>query len=162
MTNLLSAQYALIQEARAVLLAYCATLRPLDFGAPVPGFPQPSIRDLLVHGANVYRHWLGRALPGPAPALADPAAVPDVAALRHLFQSVDALVAAYCAHVEQAGGAWDQPQPVAGPAGAAPLSLTPLALLTHVFTHEFHHKGQVLTMSRRLGYTPVDTDVIRT
>jgi uncharacterized damage-inducible protein DinB len=42
------------------------------------------------------------------------------------------------------------------------LTLTPLQLFTHVITHEFHHKGQILTMSRTLGYIPVDTDVIRT
>jgi uncharacterized damage-inducible protein DinB len=42
------------------------------------------------------------------------------------------------------------------------LILTPLQLFTHVITHEFHHKGQILTMSRLLGYIPADTDVIRT
>ncbi|MCB0640529.1 MAG: ATP-binding cassette domain-containing protein, partial [Phaeodactylibacter sp.] len=36
-----------------------------------------------------------------------------------------------------------------------------LKLFTHVITHEFHHKGQVLSFSRHLGYTPVDTDVLR-
>ena len=38
---------------------------------------------------------------------------------------------------------------------------TPLSLFTHVTTHEFHHKGQIMTMSRLLGYTPPDADVIR-
>ncbi len=42
------------------------------------------------------------------------------------------------------------------------MTLTPMHLYTHVITHEFHHKGQILTMSRLLGYIPVDTDVIRT
>jgi uncharacterized damage-inducible protein DinB len=41
------------------------------------------------------------------------------------------------------------------------LTVTALELLTHVTTHEYHHKGQVLTISRQLGYTPVDTDLIR-
>ncbi len=41
------------------------------------------------------------------------------------------------------------------------LTLTPLQLFTHVTTHEFHHKGQMLTMSRLLGYIPADTDAIR-
>ena len=36
-----------------------------------------------------------------------------------------------------------------------------LKLFTHVITHEFHHKGQILSISRHLGYTPVDTDIIR-
>jgi uncharacterized damage-inducible protein DinB len=34
-------------------------------------------------------------------------------------------------------------------------------LFTHTITHEFHHKGQILTLSRQLGYTPVDTDIMR-
>ncbi len=38
---------------------------------------------------------------------------------------------------------------------------TPFELFTHVITHEFHHKGQVLSLSRHLGYIPVDTDIIR-
>lgn len=34
-------------------------------------------------------------------------------------------------------------------------------IFTHVITHEFHHKGHAMTMARLLGYTPVDTDVMR-
>ncbi len=34
-------------------------------------------------------------------------------------------------------------------------------LFTHVITHEFHHKGQILSISRQLGYNPVDTDIMR-
>jgi uncharacterized damage-inducible protein DinB len=37
----------------------------------------------------------------------------------------------------------------------------PLKLFTHIITHEFHHKGQLLSLSRHIGYVPVDTDVIR-
>ncbi len=37
----------------------------------------------------------------------------------------------------------------------------PLKLFTHVITHEFHHKGQILSLSRHLGYVRVDTDIIR-
>ena len=31
-----------------------------------------------------------------------------------------------------------------------PLSTTPLWLLTHTETHEFHHKGQIVSMARHL------------
>lgn len=37
----------------------------------------------------------------------------------------------------------------------------PFKLFTHVITHEYHHKGQILSLSRHLGYIPVDTDIIR-
>jgi len=39
--------------------------------------------------------------------------------------------------------------------------VSPIKLFTHVITHEFHHKGQILSLSRHLGYVPVDTDVVR-
>ena len=45
--------------------------------------------------------------------------------------------------------------------GGKMLPASPLKLFTHVITHEFHHKGQILSLSRHLGYVPVDTDVIR-
>jgi len=41
-----------------------------------------------------------------------------------------------------------------------PIGLTPLWLMTHTMTHEFHHKGQIVTLARRLGYAPPDTDLV--
>ena len=40
-------------------------------------------------------------------------------------------------------------------------SVKPFKLFTHVTTHEYHHKGQILSLSRHLGYIPVDTDIMR-
>jgi uncharacterized damage-inducible protein DinB len=39
------------------------------------------------------------------------------------------------------------------------LSATPVQVFTHVLTHEFHHKGQIMSMCRLLGHQPPDTDV---
>ena len=151
------AQYALVQHARAALLDYCATLAPADFTAPVPAFNNSSLRDLLAHVASVYQHWLGCVAQGQPPSYFEPATTPDVAVVRQHFRAVDELVAAYCAQVED----WHQPKALTVPNRSEPLALTPLALFTHVITHEFHHKGQLLGMSRQLGYVPIDTDVIR-
>jgi uncharacterized damage-inducible protein DinB len=41
------------------------------------------------------------------------------------------------------------------------IKLTALELITHVITHEFHHKGQVMTMARLSGFTPPDADILR-
>ena len=50
------------------------------------------------------------------------------------------------------------PQPVPmGKAGEAEA----FRLFTHVVTHEFHDKGQILSLTRHLGFVPVDTDVMR-
>lgn len=40
-----------------------------------------------------------------------------------------------------------------------PWSTTPLWRLTHTETHEFHHKGQIVSMARHLGYEPPNADV---
>lgn len=158
MTSILLAQYALVQSARAALLDYCATLASTDFTAPVPAFNNSSLRDLLVHVANAYRHWLGVVAQGQPRSYFDPAATPDVEAVRQLFQEVDDLVISYGTQV---GDQWQTAKSFPVPSRSEPLTLTPLALFTHVVTHEFHHKGQLLSMSRQLGYAPVDTDVIR-
>ncbi|WP_375434493.1 DinB family protein [uncultured Hymenobacter sp.] len=158
MVGLLLAQYALVQSARAALLDYCATLTPTDFTAPVPAFNNSSLRDLLVHVANAYQHWLGVVAQGQPRSSFDPIATPGVEAVRQLFQEVDQLVVVYCTQV---GEQWQAATQFVVPSRPEPLTLTPLALFTHALTHEFHHKGQLLSMSRQLGYTPIDTDVIR-
>ncbi|WP_460555768.1 DinB family protein [Hymenobacter daeguensis] len=151
-------QYELVRGARGALLDYCATLRPADFIAPVPAFNHSSMRDLLVHVAGAYSVWLGEVglqRNTPRPVAAE---VPDVAAVRVLFGEVDALLADFCQHH---AARWQQPTVFDFQRKSTALTLMPLQLFTHVVTHEFHHKGQVLGMSRQLGYTPVDTDVIR-
>ncbi|MDO7854383.1 DinB family protein [Hymenobacter convexus] len=154
-----SQQYDLVRGARAALLRYCATLSPAHFVAPVAAFNHSSIRDLLVHVAGCYQAWLGEVGLGRALLRPQPAQVPDVAAVRVLFADVDALVREFGQHF---ASQWLTPQRFDSPRHPAPLQLSPLQLFTHVITHEFHHKGQALSMSRQLGYVPVDTDVIRT
>jgi uncharacterized damage-inducible protein DinB len=36
---------------------------------------------------------------------------------------------------------------------------TPSLILHHVLTHAFHHKGQIVSMCRKLGYPAPDTDL---
>jgi uncharacterized damage-inducible protein DinB len=36
---------------------------------------------------------------------------------------------------------------------------TPALILHHVFTHAFHHKGQIVAMCRELGHPAPDTDL---
>ncbi|MFD2721757.1 DinB family protein [Hymenobacter monticola] len=159
MDPVFSQQYDLIRGARAALLRYCATLSPAHFVAPVAGFNHSSIRDLLVHVAECYQAWLGEVGLGRPQARQQPEKVLDVAAVRALFANVDALAAEFGQHF---AGQWLTTQRFASARHPAPLQLSPLQLFTHVITHEFHHKGQCLSMSRQLGYVPVDTDVIRT
>lgn len=152
-------QHALVVGARGALLDYCARLAPAHFAAPVAELNGGSIRGLLVHVAGCYDYWLGQVGLGRAAASVPPETVPDMVALRAVFAAVDALVAEFGQH--HAAG-WLVPKPFMLPRQQRQLEFTPLQLFTHALTHEFHHKGQVLSMSRLLGYVPVDTDVIRT
>lgn len=158
MNNAFQTQYELIRGARTVLLDYCATLKPTDFTAPVSVCNNSSMRDLLVHVAGAYTVWLGEV--GMARDVQRPvaAAVPDVSGVRALFAEVDALLTDFMHYYTSS---WEEPLVFDFARQSRTLTLMPLQLFTHVVTHEFHHKGQVLSMSRQLGYTPVDTDVIR-
>ncbi|MDQ2795045.1 MAG: DinB family protein [Bacteroidota bacterium] len=159
MTAAFTHQYALVASARGVLLDYCAGLAPAHFATPVAAMNGGSIRDLLVHVAGCYDYWLGQVGLGRAAGTPLPEAVLDVAALRIVFAGVDALVADFSRHY---AADWLTPKRFGLPRRTRPQELTPLQLFTHTSTHEFHHKGQVLSMSRLLGYVPVDTDIIRT
>jgi uncharacterized damage-inducible protein DinB len=155
---LVASYYQSVQAARAALLAYCDTLAPAHFTAPVEAFRHGSMRDLLLHVADAYHIWLGWVALGRPYPPRTATEVPHVAAMRELFGEVDALVANYVRHFDNQ---WLVEQPFTVRRQPAPLLLTPWQIFTHATTHEFHHKGQLLTMSRLLGYEPVDTDVIR-
>ena len=149
-------QYLLIQSSRGVLLDYCPTITPEHLLIENSTFGRGSIRNLLVHNAYTYQYWLG------AQALQKEIAFPDydtitgISDIRHLFQDVDALVAEFIAVFSNA-----HLKPLTAVLRENTFDVTPLELFTHVLSHEFHHKGQVLSLSRHLGYVPVDTDVIR-
>lgn len=153
-----SQQYALVCGARQVVLNYCATFSPEQYVAPIPAFNGTSVRDLLVHIVRTYRSWLGEVGLGQPAVSITPAEVPDVETSRGLFGDVDVLVTEFERHF---AARWLVPGTFAVPSRPAPLQLTPLQLFTHVITHEFHHKGQILSMGRLLGHVPPDADIIR-
>lgn len=86
-----------------------------------------------------------------------PADHPDMASVRRSFEEVDRLVGRFFDRYRDAGEAR-----VTGRVGwqNEPLTVTPLWLFSHTVTHEFHHKGQVVTLGRRLGFPPADTDLV--
>lgn len=149
-------QYELLQGARGVLLDYCETLAPEDFTRERKDFGRGSIRNLLVHTVNTYRYWLELFVRNEPVTFAEPGAVRDAAEARRLFAHADAAVGGFLRHFREA---YDTP--VTGRLRGQTVTATPAALFTHVITHEFHHKGQILSMSRHLGYLPPDTDVLR-
>lgn len=149
-------QYELVRQSREVLLQYCGTMAAAHFCTENSSFGRGSIRNLLVHIGNTYESWLGKqALRKPV--VPKPyAAVEDVQACRQYFGEVDLLVAEFLS-VFKDGLFSDLEVSV----NDTPAKASPLKLFTHVIMHEYHHKGQVLSLSRHLGYTPVDTDIMR-
>jgi uncharacterized damage-inducible protein DinB len=157
MKELLCSQYQFTREARSVLMKYCATISQDDF---VRSYPQigngGSIRNLLVHINNSYHGWLKKfafSEPFQKPAFTDMLTLKDCA---DYFQLTDELVAKFLSHFDNR-----YYEKLQGELASRIFHTTPLEVFTHVVTHEFHHKGQILVLGRMWGYEPVDTDVLR-
>lgn len=158
MENLLQLQYQNIQGAREALFGYCSSMAGADLLKPVEVFNSNNITSLLIHVANAYLHWLVFFdTQQPVNYFSDEE-VQSLDDIRIMYQKVDERVALFLVKYQQN---YNWPISQYTRSGKA-LTTTPLQLFTHAVTHEFHHKGQILTMSRMLGYIPADTDVIRT
>jgi uncharacterized damage-inducible protein DinB len=158
MHQLLTQQYEIIKGARHALFSYCETMGG-DIFKKVDIFNNNCISDLLVHNANTYISWLDNfGLDGTRAFHANDD-VRSLSEIKLIYEQVDLIVNDF---LKKYSDDYLQPQTKHIARKGIILTLTPLQLFTHVTTHEFHHKGQMLTMSRLLDYTPADTDAIRT
>jgi uncharacterized damage-inducible protein DinB len=152
--EILADQYELVKESRKVLLDYCSTI-PTDMLISENSlFGRGSIRNLLVHNANVYQFWLGQQAMKTNVHIPKFSEVRSIGEIRSLYESIDLLATEF---VEFAATVDEIDFELSGVKRKESL----LKIFTHVITHEFHHKGQILTLSRHLGFTPPDTDIIR-
>lgn len=125
--------------------------------APVSAFDGKTIRYLLAHTANTYLHWLAYFALKQDVAFTDDILLTSIELIRPLYNKADETMAIF---LDKYAERLDEP--IAGTLSRnRQVSATPLQLFTHVITHEFHHKGQIMTMCRLLGHIPPDTDVIR-
>lgn len=155
--SILSAQYSLVKESREVLLSYCASMQAADLFRSSPDAGNGgSIRNLLVHICNSYFGWMSRFAFNEPFNKRDFETVTSLEQCVQYFDDVNVLVARFLDAFES-----DYMQILNGRLANRDFSTTPLRLVMHVTTHEFHHKGQILLLSRMWGYTPVDTDVLR-
>ena len=152
---MLKDQYALVRDSREQVFAFFGTMQPNDLQKPVT-FDGKSIARLYVHIANTYQGWLVKFAKGEDPVDFDYKAHGSVETLTELFGKVDDIVAHFLTAAKTQKGDLYRNLDI-----SSKLALTPVQLFTHVVTHEFHHKGQVLMLARQLGYAPPDTDVIR-
>ena len=159
MHQLLTAQYEGIKGARRALFGYCRTMNNVDLLTKIETFNNNSILMLLTHIANSYLHWVKYFDLQIPPQYFSEEAAGNMKDIEFMFEQVDVAIAAFLSrHKADCEGTFTKTHPRRNQL----ITTTPLLLFTHVITHEFHHKGQILTMSRLLGYIPVDTDVIRT
>jgi uncharacterized damage-inducible protein DinB len=154
--DLLRQQYQLVSERRSALFEYCETILPGHFNESLSPFGNKSMCGLLVHVTNAYRFWIAHFAATADEPFVKPATVRDVQAVRHQFWLIDVLMNKFFELYEEKLSITAKV-----PGRDMQLTVTTVELATHVITHEFHHKGQVLSISRFLGYTPVDTDLIR-
>lgn len=149
--------YGWVRETRKGLLEWCASLPADVYLQERDEFGWGSIRNALIHTADCYRFWLAEEALGRGMDRFDPSTHPDAQSAFALFGKVDDIVAAFIAKFprEELGRSlvrqvrW-QPEP---------LVISPLWLLAHTVTHEFHHKGQIVTMGRILGKPAPETDL---
>ena len=150
-------QYRAVVESRTVLLEYCKTVSAADFLNENSSFGRGgSIRNLLVHIANVYEYWIAHHALKKDIAYTAYDANNSMDDILHLFDRVNKYMQEF---IEMFLA--DPEQYIQYTLNNESRSTSLLWLFTHVITHEFHHKGQILSLSRHLGYIPVDTDVIR-
>ncbi len=156
MREIISAQYAFVKESRGILLDYCGSLSQNDFIRENSSFGRGSIRNLLVHICNTYEFWVGRNLLSQRNEFTVSGSVSTVAEVKEAFINVDFFVSEFVLTFEN-----KYMDNINIKRQERDLVTSPYKVFSHVITHEFHHKGQILSLSRHLGYVPVDTDIIR-
>ena len=156
--EILEQQYKLVKGARAALFTYLETIPIKQLQQPLATYNHSSICYLLAHIAATYINWLDNFGLAKQVELPSEQILTNFGDVKVLYQSVDETVANFLSQfknekevIESYKDSWGKK-----------LYLSVLQLFTHVTTHEFHHKGQILNMTRQLGFVPVDTDIIRT
>lgn len=150
-------QYNLVLDSRNVLFDYCGTISSGDFLVENSSFGRGgSIRNLLVHIANTYEFWVINKGLDKNMAYTVYDSIKTIEEIRMLFDGVNSYIFEFLERFEES-----MFQKITIEINGMKKSIEPFKLFTHVITHEFHHKGQILSMSRHLGYIPIDTDIIR-
>jgi len=116
-----------------------------------------SIHATLVHIAGAEWAWLRR-WHGDSPSKLTTGDFPTVASLRERFQALDREREAFLAGITEER--LQQPFEYKDLAGNA-MRLPLVQSMQHVVNHGTYHRGQITTMLRQLGATPIGTDMSR-
>lgn len=134
----------------------CATLTPEQFTRNL-GNSFGSVRDTLVHILGAQIVWIER-LSGGAPAgLPSPDGFPDLGSVRAKWQEIEPKLHAYVNSLT--GPDLDRVLEYSNLKGVAFRDQISY-ILQHLANHGSYHRGQITTLLRQLGATPVNTDMI--
>ncbi|MCB0457489.1 MAG: DinB family protein [Flavobacteriaceae bacterium] len=150
----LKQQYEFIVSSRKVLLEYCEGISEAHFLHKNPTFGNASIQYLLLHNANCYKFWIESEALQQHVDFLDYEKEYTFSEIRKIYEDINNFMKLFMETEFETEIPFETRTGIKGTASK-------LKLFTHVTTHEFHHKGQILSMSRHLGYTPVDTDIMR-
>ena len=157
MITILKEQYQLVQGSRQALLYFLETKVGNDINTSVPEFEGKCIRYLLVHTINAYIQWTANFAMNEYYEFFRDEDFKTVDLIRKFYIEADNLITILLDHYADKLN-----DPIDGTLSRnRKVIATPLEVFTHVLAHEFHHKGQVVTICRLLGHIPPDTDIIR-
>ena len=150
-------QYELVKDSRSVLFKYCKSISEFDFVKPVNTFGRGgSIRNLLTHIANTYQFWLRENILKRSMVYSEYESIKNINDAQSLFSNVNNLMEEFFIKYSEV-----KDLKIEYEINGVKSESNSFRMFTHVITHEFHHKGQILSISRALGYIPVDTDIMR-
>ncbi len=136
-------------------LDHLATIPAEEYVREVAGFGFATVHQQVIHIFNCEGSWI-HALQAQPYANRMPADFPDASAARLLQQELSRETQAYLAGLTDRQLNEDMELRFSDGDTAV---RTPALVLHHVFTHAFHHKGQIVAMCRVLGHPAPDTDL---
>jgi uncharacterized damage-inducible protein DinB len=161
MFDVLKQQYDFIRSTRETLFTFLEGIPLQKLHTAIPNFGSGSIIRTHIHVADCYRYWLGsfafkQKRSDFSFATDYDIEHSDVKNVRERFGLADEIVQRF---MDEYNSRWFEIIENEVTWQKEPWRTTPLWLFTHVVTHEFHHKGQIVSMARHLGYNPPDTDL---
>lgn len=159
MLEILKQQYNWIRSARKNLFAFLEEIPSQILHQTVLNFGHGTILRTHIHVADSYKFWLDsfafKKLSEHRDTTLDEIERANLKYVRDRFAVADEIVKRF---LNAYSDRWFEPVEQGEEWQGYPKSPTPLLLLTHVETHEFHHKGQIVLMARHLGTPPPADD----
>ncbi len=150
-------QYDLVRESRKVLLGFCKTISADNFAKENSLFGNGgSIRNLFVHIANAYEFWITTCGLNKNIVFTKYESKENIRDIIDLFDTIDISMVEFIQSFKNR-----EIKRIYFEIDGVKNNADSFKLFSHVITHEFYHKGQILSVSRLLGYIPIDTDIIR-